>query len=524
MPRDNQTTVKQRAARIPLDYFRRKSVLERGKLWLAMLAGAAGIGYVAWGAVGGSDVARHYSPGPLAVAHAMWDTRCDACHQSFVPLGSDAWTANPHASDQLCQTCHRGAEHSPHQIAAEVASCASCHREHQGRDVDLTRVADSTCTVCHANIASHMEVGTKSLQPPLANVTSFISDHPDFRSTKRSAGEIKFSHSRHMRPGLTFGLGPLSLKDLSPADREHYRKIGQSDDDLVTLDCASCHQLDRSNVNASASLGPVRPAGDYMLPISYDAHCQACHQLAYAGRAKIDAAPADTPRYQIAKPGETVPHGWTGERLELYVKQVLDMKFIGGLDHDLLANPLGDAVRQPLEKWRLPNRPPKPETQPSTVGEYLSDELQAAIKNLRLQCSECHQMSDQPESLDVVRVSAHPAWFEHARFDHAAHRAVSCQSCHGAAFPAELPTEPTAIKTIDSDVMIPGRKLCIECHSPASGSGTSAKGGARFDCVECHQYHNGVEPWHGKGAAERGATHRLQPNEFINGETRSNSK
>src|SRR3954471_3510607 len=170
MPRDNQSTVKQRAARIPLDYFRRKSLLERGKLWLAALAGAAAIGYVAWGAIGGGDVARQYSPGPLSVAHAMWDTRCDACHQNFVPLSSTAWTANAHASDQLCQSCHRGAQHSPNQIAAVTASCASCHQEHQGRDAELSRVADSTCTACHANIAAHLQPGAKTIQPPLVNV------------------------------------------------------------------------------------------------------------------------------------------------------------------------------------------------------------------------------------------------------------------------------------------------------------------------------------------------------------------
>ncbi len=522
MPAENQPSVKQRAARIPLDYFRRKSLLERGKVWLAIAAAVLAAGYVAWGAVGGGDFQRRYSPGPLSAVHAMWESRCDACHQSFVPTSADAWRGEPHASNQLCQACHQGAVHSANQIAAEVGSCASCHREHQGRDADLIHMADATCTTCHANMAAHLQAGAKPVEPPLHDVTDFVTGHPDFRSTKRSGSEIKFSHSRHMRPGLTFGLGPLLLKDLSPADRERYRRSGQTDTEFVKLDCASCHQLDAGANTAAADDLPVRPAGDYMLPVRFDVHCKACHQLSYVGRMKVSESASEVPRFETVKPGEAIPHGWSGEALRRYVEQVLDMRFIQGADRDLLTNPLGDAGKQPLENWRLPNRRPKTETPPGTIGDYLKDELQAAVKNMELQCVECHTMAQPPESLEVQKVNSHPAWFAMAKFDHAAHRAVSCISCHAGAQPAELPQEPTALKTLDSNVMIPDRAVCLECHSPTGGSGPAAKGGARFDCVECHDYHNSSEPWHGKGATARGAVHRLTPNQFINGDVRPN--
>jgi hypothetical protein len=532
MALEKQTTVKQRAVRIPLDYFQRRSGLDRWKGGLAAVAGATALGYVAWSAIG-SGGASHYSPGPLAAVHAMWNDRCEVCHQSFIPAAAGAWSANPHAADVLCQACHRGAEHSSQQIAVEVVSCAACHKDHRGHDANLIRVADTQCTTCHADIAAHIKPGSKSLNPPLANVTSFISDHPDFRSAQREPGQLKFSHSRHMRPGLTFGLNPLTLNDLAPADRQRYRFPGQADTDLVTLNCASCHQLDFSpsldqaveqidHINAaglSASTNSIRPAGNYMLPINFELHCQACHQLTYAGRTKPAESKAEnSARYLVAKENETVPHGWSDSQLRHYLTQVLDMQFINNPDRNLLSAPLESAVQEPLEKWRLPNRPPKSEELPQTIGEYLQEELQAAVKNLRLQCIECHQMSPEPDRLEVQPVSIRPAWFAYAKFNHAAHRAVSCQACHSGAYPSELPAEPAAIQTLDSDPsFIPGRQLCLECHSPAQGNSAAATGGARFDCVECHGYHHGDSPWHGPGDSTSGPVHEVPVQSFING-------
>ena len=43
------------------------------------------------------------------------------------------------------------------------------------------------------------------------------------------------------------------------------------------------------------------------------------------------------------------------------------------------------------------------------------------------------------------------------------------------------------------DVMLPGIGTCVECHAPLSHE----RGGARFDCAECHRYHNGDRPLDG---------------------------
>jgi hypothetical protein len=127
-------------------------------------------------------------------------------------------------------------------------------------------------------------------------------------------------------------------------------------------------------------------------------------------------------------------------------------------------------------------------------------------------------MSPQPNSLQVQPVSTRPVWFAYAKFDHMAHRAVSCQACHSGAYPGDLPTEPTAMETLDGEnVPIPGRQLCLQCHSPPQGSGTDVTGGARFDCVECHRYHHGDSPWHGSGDSAAGVSREVTVKEFIDG-------
>src|SRR5262249_44802222 len=158
---------------------------------------------------------------------------------------------------------------------------------------------------------------------------------------------------------------------------------------------------------------------------------------------------------------ELVPHGWTDEQLRRYLQQMLNTKFITDPDQSLLDTPLASAVRQSLDTWRLPNHPPKPEERPQTVRQYLDDELAVAIKTLRLQCNECHQMAPQPNSLEVARPANRSAWFMHAKFSHVLHRGVSCQECHSGAYPGKPPEEPTSIDTLDGDnVLIPGRQLC----------------------------------------------------------------
>src|SRR5687768_11733061 len=111
------------AQRLDLEYLHRpvKMLLARKRLvWLALaIAGAAAVPVV--GGLGGGR--RAVSNGPLSEAHAMFESRCAACHtQAFGGV-----------SDTACQQCHEGAAHPAKTVdTARVHStprCAACHEE-----------------------------------------------------------------------------------------------------------------------------------------------------------------------------------------------------------------------------------------------------------------------------------------------------------------------------------------------------------------------------------------------------------
>jgi hypothetical protein len=503
MPLTNQNT-KERAQRIRLDYLRRRGWLDRWKLSLVFLAIAAAAAYAVWTAVG-NDTLRQFSPGPLAQVHAMWDRQCEVCHTSFVPTGSTAWSADRHASDKLCEACHKVPDHVSNQIHAEIEGCAACHSDHHGRNANLTNVADSTCTVCHANIAAHVYGGEKAAAPRIKDVTDFVMNHPEFKldSPRKDPGPLKFSHLWHLLPGLPFGKGPYRLSDLSPQDRERYRKTGQTNNDLITLDCSACHELNRTegsprgavngtDIGQAISSSPLHAAGDYMLPISYEMHCRACHPLSYSGSTQpaVAAATSSESERLAAKAGETVPHGWSDPQLRQYLERVLSGQLLNNADANTLAKPLPYAVKnQPAPNSPLPNRAAQPHPQAKTMGDYLKAELNDRVEVLRNECLVCH-VAKNGEGLEVLPVSVTSRWLEQAKFNHSAHRMKDCETCHTFDFPKQLPTDPAVICASDfAEKLIPKRQVCLECHSPPRGSGADAKGGARFDCIECHRYH-----------------------------------
>jgi hypothetical protein len=278
-------TGRQRAARIPLDYYKHTTPLDRGRGWRALaLAALLALGGVATGWFTGGQGQGYYSRGPVAAVHTTWEDNCTACHTPFAPLSGEAWpvrfTGDVAAMNQKCEACHAGTIH--HASQNQDLACARCHHDHRGRDASLVRVADADCLHCHREIAKYT---TKSDgQHPPANVSGFLADqHPPFQLGARAAdpafrGKIKFSHQLHMSKGIAVegSKSPKKLSDIAdPSERERYRSVGPGDD-RVHLDCASCHQLDGADRTpaSGAKLGlpaapPSRSVGAYMLPVSY---------------------------------------------------------------------------------------------------------------------------------------------------------------------------------------------------------------------------------------------------------------
>jgi hypothetical protein len=524
-----QQTGKQRASRIPLDYFKQSDRIQRVKLWLTVLAVLGALGWWVGSRVRSDQGDLLYSRGPVAAVHSTWNAECAACHVSFHPMGSNIGMSKwlGHAGNERCETCHAGPPHSQRQIAGEVGACADCHRDHRGADASLVRLPDSDCTRCHANLKDHVAPGPAARYLP---VTRFdLQGHPQFaalRESNKQQSRLKFNHHVHMSAGMADGgQGPFTLAQVPAAERARYRQKGQDPADdarnKVQLDCASCHVLDSGDFRLERAplaglpadaLLPPRAAGAYMLPITYDNQCRACHPLT-----------VEKPAGNL--PPLTVPHRQQPEAIYRFLENAYVGRYLAN-DPGLLEAPF-------VPPRTLPGKPPAPakpspeqEKARAAIGEQIV-KAETILYAHKQTCGECHDyemagkvlLPSSPALLDslkpngppgfrIQQQSTTPIWFSHARFDHSSHRALECSACHAGAYPGN---------TTGAETLVPGIANCVQCHAPQRHEGGKLVGGARFDCTECHRYHHGDAPLEGLGAGARGPGEKLTVQQFLSG-------
>jgi predicted CXXCH cytochrome family protein len=464
---------------VPPAAYRRDDRISRARIWLplgAILAAGAWWGVEHW-----CRGAGPYSPGPLAAVHASWETRCEVCHVDARPLGGENWlavaTGQAHVADAQCTSCHAVPVHHAREEPGAVPACAACHREHRGPLARLTRVADDMCTSCHRDLDLHYRGGTSQGDRVHGVVTSFNRrEHPEFGATRaiKDPGTIAFNHKLHLSAGLSNvpdPVAPFTLDRLPPATRSYYRRWARPDG-VIQLDCASCHHPDGQAASVAGALdglpaSAVRPArsdGALMQPILYERDCQACHPLSIPRGPKEPYAVRH--RLQPAELEEVLRGYYTGQ----FLKGAL------GGDAAILTRP-------------LPGKNPQRADERKTARDVI-DRHVAADTALLLGASTCQKCHP---SLAADRTRVEPGrmpqvWFERAKFDHAAHRGVACLDCHAGAAESQRST----------DVLLPGIAVCVKCHAPLNETDAVATGGARFDCVECHRYHDGDHPLHGR--------------------------
>jgi len=380
---------------------------------------------------------------------------------------------------------------------------------------------DTACTSCHSNLEKHRSVTAGSLSPAVKNPVTHFDDshHPEFRALDaKDPGQLRFNHALHLAQGFTLENGgkAFTFAQIAATERARYGLAPAQglDTPVPALDCATCHRLDgdpssqsMSRFDSSRSITPARSSGAYMLPVTYENDCRACHPLEFDPKG----------------PGRQVRHGLSpGEVFEelrqFYRAQaaLADPKLLGRFIAPR-AKP-GSPADAALEQ----------------VGRAVDDKLLIAVKILfgsgvtieatgrqhvpvgRGGCALCHHLSPAPGPLvrpDVItKVAIEPVkvpivWFERAVFDHSAHRAVDCNACHSAAKTSERNT----------DVLLPGITKCIQCHGPAAGRGGETRGGAGHSCTECHRYHNGDHSLQGIGASARGVDERRTIDRFLQG-------
>jgi predicted CXXCH cytochrome family protein len=527
-------TGKRRGSRIELDYYRGSDRLTRWRGRLCLLVIACIALWLGLEAIASRDrragapffePAGLVSKGPLAQAHAMWDSTCEACHVPFAPINHSRWAPvlapSSHDSDDRCRTCHAAPPHHQNERQDDIPSCAECHRDHRGRSASLLAMDDSACTRCHADLSRHRVPGGTAHSVETA-VTSFdIAHHPEFTTSPAnratSPGRIKFSHARHVAVGLTLeprGL-PFTSAQIAPSERARF---GFADleklDRPVRLGCTACHQLDGDEaMNGggppnSAQTAP-RTSGAYMLPVSYGRHCAGCHPLAFDAHA----------------PEQQVRHG------------LFPAKVVGELKQFYAAQAVADdpaLLRQFMPSRPLPDRsigPAEPrygeaiEAKVVTASRLLFgahiEQLAERQNNLpqgRRGCVECHNLkphdgplvrSGEFASLEIEPVLMTPVWFESAVFNHTAHRALDCAACHAGVYSS---------RQNGDRALLPGIEVCANCHFAEGSLRFGQPPGASARCTECHLYHDGDHPRYGPGAIARRGTAELSVEQFRKGQ------
>jgi mono/diheme cytochrome c family protein len=425
-------TTKKLAQRIDLNYFREPRPLRQWRFRLSLAALALALAWIGWHA--GRRDNDVYSAGKLSAAHVVFSNRCSACH---VTAGGLFFVRR--VSNHACLDCHDGPIH--HASQTFTPSCASCHADHRGA-IRLAEVSDASCTQCHANLATR--AGPSHY---FTHIESFSSDHPEF-AVLRSGGDdpttIRFNHALHMQPNLT---GPTGR---------------------VQLICGDCHRL-ANNASAETALAP-HAVGDVMAPATYAATCASCHTLQFDKRFP-DQVPHDTPA-RI--------HAFVAARFQIYIA----------------AHPSElRELRQPNRD--LPRRPVPADYRLLTPPEWIAEHTAEAEDLLwRKTCKECHTLnfsSGQTQSsaaADIETANAMPLnaalpsvapsnitarYLPLAKFDHAQHQMVTCESCHAGARTSQE----------SSDILVPGISTCRQCHNEKPQSAESR-------CFECHTYHDPI--------------------------------
>jgi hypothetical protein len=485
-------TGKQKAQRIDLAYHRRTDAFRSWRNYLTVVAVVGALGYAAFGLFAGPAGEVQFTHGPLSAPHAHIDRNCAACHEPFAPIRDDSllsqWPkianrlfGSPakaeswgRVSDAKCTTCHQETlgHHGQLSKAEDISSCASCHIEHRGRDVDVALSSDKSCLRCHDKLDDHRLPLTAELvsaggaEPIASHVGRFYDDHPEFRSLKPVAGALTadpgtlktFSHAQHLGLGIFFneeGKKPSEegvLKKWSYVDKTLgtiQKPAGESEDALIQLNCQSCHQPDAGL--ATKRGGQASSAGEFMSPVTFARHCSGCHQR-------------DLPK--------GVSHGLTAGEVASQLKVSLAEEMSKG---ELKAGPDKQAPGPGLGIG--------PQLKALAAIDLSSEAFKARREDTRLRCGKCHQMNPaEPDALPQVKPASIPAtWLAHGRFNHAAHTTIKCDDCHGGAAKSQK----------GDDVSIENKNSCVNCHRPAN-SGVPGSG-ARHECGLCHVFHVGPE-------------------------------
>ncbi len=199
------------------------------------------------------------------------------------------------------------------------------------------------------------------------------------------------------------------------------------------LTCATCHQPDVSGIRHE--------------PVTFAAHCQACHSL----------------QFDVRQPDLELPHG----------SPVAVRAFLNSLPTQY-----ADAARRAgvtnVEEF-VTGRLAALRAEVIAGRDFESDVFFTAdrrapgTKSPYPGCVKCHEVTaGTPPQVTAPR--AEQRWLWGGEFNHATHRAIACVDCHAA-----------QQSKFTSDLILPGKDTCAGCHGKKAGVASS--------CITCHNFH-----------------------------------
>lgn len=354
---------------------------------------------------------RLWSSGRISNAHQHFGNQCSTCHESlFVRV-----------RDQSCLNCHATVKHHGDEAEAMTSSgldeqrCASCHYEHGDTHAILPR-HPSMCTDCHT------QPGRFASLEGAGAVGDFARQHPPFKATVTALKDGK--------PGTLRAEMTAETRDLTgliyPHDLHLDPKGIRSDTGKEVLHCADCHRPGAGDVGFE--------------PIRFERDCQRCHQL--------DITVGGLPF--------RLPHG-DSESVRTLLEGAVGMKPVAA---PVPAEGEGEDRRRPGERAERGNNTAAP------------DEIDEIFE--RRVCAKCHEVrKTEGQTVAVTAPVLRQTWMPMARFTHAPHQWVACDTCHKAGVSAD-----------SNDLLLPQIDSCRTCHGGVGSSGT-----IQSTCIDCHRFH-----------------------------------
>jgi hypothetical protein len=435
-------------------------------LTTGLLLAALG-GNFRWGFISPGELSKgHSTPTFARLAQQQDHDNCAVCHNA-ARGGMTTWfEAAIHARpapwqirdlaeskpagmsgiDGNCLQCHQG--HSFHEPnVAEERSCSLCHVEHEGPG-RMRAPADAACLSCHAE--------PDVMQAAIAKAASLPAAAFDFRPAQ---GRAVFRAPRP-REGYTrtfhsfatdhpeFQIIADKLKDPDTLRFNHELHLGSHDVSALKgrpFVCGDCHQLDA--------------AGVHFLRITFQQNCSECHSL----------------QFDVRNPGLRIPHG-DSQHVRAFLRSLPQqyVEYARALPRTGGETSVRDfADKQTTLLWRE-----------FGSGEALESRVFGAPGAggtvVFPSCSYCHEVKASGRGAPSVTDPVIPdRWMIRGNFDHSKHlvsanRAggkILCSECH-----------QVEHSRLTSDVLLPSKQTCVDCHSP--------KGGVSDSCSTCHSYHS----------------------------------